>query len=43
MLETQTAIDRYRKRRLPGSGYLLFIVILIAVVAAAWFWIVPRR
>lgn len=42
MLETQTAIDRYRKRRLPAAGYLVFILLLLGVIALTWWWIRPR-
>jgi hypothetical protein len=41
MLETQTAIDRYRKRPLSGVGYLVFIVVVIAIMVATLLWIVP--
>jgi hypothetical protein len=41
MLETQAAIERYRKRRLPGFAYLVFVVVLLAVIFLTWWWLRP--
>lgn len=33
VLETQAAIDGYRKRGLRGGGFLIFIAVLVATIA----------
>lgn len=41
MLETQRAIDAYRKRKMSGTGFLAFLIIVTLVMLIAVFYILP--